>query len=166
MIEAARRCGEDIHVHLMGSSIDADVATSDLLSSGRLRLYGVLDDVGLQRFYDAVDCVAHTETFAGWANLAAEAMACGVPVVCTPHGTAAFAEHERTALVVHDPTPLALAAAFNRFRNQPTLAARLARNAREEIQQFSWPAYSAQLLEMVRSGTTSGRIATVSSRRR
>jgi len=163
LIEAARLCGDDTHVHLMGPSIVADVEASDLLSSGRLQLYGVLDDIGLLRFYDSVDCVAHTETSAGWANIAAEAMACGVPVVCTPPGTAAFAEHERTALVVQDPTPQALAAAFNRLRSDHELAARLARNAREQIQRFSWPAYSARLLEVIRAGREPGRTVSASS---
>jgi hypothetical protein len=108
----------------------------------------VLDESALGRFYAGVDCVAHVETFAGWANLAAEAMASGVPLVATPHGTLAFAEHEKTALVVPEPSPEALAKAILRLRDDPNLARQLAHAGRERIRSFSWNAYSADLLEL------------------
>jgi hypothetical protein len=90
-----------------------------------------------------------TETSAGWANLVAEAMASGVPVVCTPHGTAAFAQHDETALVVLEPTPSALGAAVLRLRADRALSSRLAERARTGIEGYSWDSYARQLLRLI-----------------
>jgi glycosyltransferase involved in cell wall biosynthesis len=148
LIEAVRLCGPDVRLRLFGESQGLAGAGQDLIASGALHLEGVLGESELPGFYAAVDCVVHTETFAGWANLAAEAMACGVPVICTAHGTGAFAEHEETALVVVEPTAAAIAGAILRLKDDPLLAIRLARNARRRIRTFSWTTYSAELLRL------------------
>lgn len=147
LIEIARLCPE-VRLRLFGEAHGLAERAPDLIASGALQCDGVLDEPGLADFYAAVDCVVHTETFAGWANLAAEAMASGVPVVCTPHGTGAFAEHDETALVVAEPMAEAIAAAIRRLQDEPALAVRLARNARRRITKFSWTAYSAELLRL------------------
>jgi hypothetical protein len=152
-LDAARLCG-DVHLHLFGHPGDLAIHARDLLDEGRLQLLGVLDEDELATFYAGLDCVVHTETFAGWANLAAEGMACGVPVICTPHGTGAFADHETTALLVSNPTPHEFAEAIQRLRNDPHLAAHLARNARQRILPFSWTSYSAALLRLMRPQDT------------
>ena len=147
LIEVAR-LRPDVRLRLFGEAHGLAERAPDLLASGALQWDGVLDDSALPGFYAAVDCVVHTEIFAGWANLAAEAMASGVPVVCTPHGTGAFAEHDETALVVAEPMAEAIAAAVRRLQDDPALAIRLARNARRRITRFSWTAYSAELLRL------------------
>src|ERR1700733_14063361 len=154
LLGAVRLCGSDVRVHLFGPPGDLADRNRDLIDDGRLRLLGVLGDNDLASFYASIDCVVHTETFAGWANLVAEGMACGVPVVCTPHGTGAFAEHEVTALVVSDLTAAGFAAAIQRIRNAPNLAGLLARNGRQRILPFSWGAYSAALLRLMRRPDT------------
>lgn len=146
LIEAARLCGPDVHLRLFGQADGLESRSQDLIGSGRLRLEGVLDEAALPGFYSGVDCVVHTETFAGWANLAVEGMASGVPVICTPHGTASFAEDQETALVIREPTAEAVAGAILRLKDDSGLAARLAQNARRRIQGFSWMSYSAKLL--------------------
>ena len=55
--------------------------------------------------YAQADVFVSAERRAGWSNTSAEAMACRVPVVCTPSGTRDFAEDGRTALVVPRPSP-------------------------------------------------------------
>jgi glycosyltransferase involved in cell wall biosynthesis len=120
----------------------------DLVSKGRLELTGPLYGEDLIRFYGQVDCVAMTETFAGWSNLVAEAMASGVPVVCTPHGTTALARHNETALVLDAPTPGALAASLQRLRGDAALCADLAANARKTVERFDWESYSRELLRL------------------
>jgi glycosyltransferase involved in cell wall biosynthesis len=148
LIEAVRRCGPDVRLRLFGQPKDLAARAQDLIDSGRLHLEGVLDEAALPGYYAGLDCVVHTETFAGWANLAAEGMASGVPVICTPHGTRAFAEHGETALVIAEPTAESIAAAIAQLMDDPTLAVRLARNARRRIEKFSWTAYSAELLRL------------------
>lgn len=149
LIEAVRQCGPDVSLRLFGPCDGLADRAQDLAESGRLLLDGVLDESALPGFYAGVDCVVHAETFAGWANLAAEAMASGVPVICTPHGTLAFAEHAETALVIVEPTAEALAGAILQLKNDPSLATRLARNARRAMRPFSWTVYAADLLRLI-----------------
>ena len=148
LLEAARLCGPEVHLRLFGQADGLAECARDLMESGRLDLEGVLDESRLPGFYASVDAVVHTETFAGWANLAAEAMASGVAVICTPHGTGAFAEHEETALLVAEPSAEAIAGAILRLKNDPALAIHLARHARRRISAFSWTGYSADLLRL------------------
>ena len=118
------------------------------VTSGRLELAGPLFGDDLSRFYRDVDCIAMTETRAGWANMVAEAMASGVPVVCTSHGTLAIARHEETALVVAEPTSQMLASAVLRLRDDPDLCQAMAERAREAVEPFSWEAYARDLLRL------------------
>jgi 2-polyprenyl-3-methyl-5-hydroxy-6-metoxy-1,4-benzoquinol methylase len=149
LIEAVRDIGVEAELRLYGPPGDLPSAAVDLIESGRLRLLGPLSESQLPGFYRDLDCVVHTRTHAGWANLAAEAMACGVPVVCSPHGTLAFAEHEETALVIQEPSAGAIGAAIDRLRRDPRLARRLSHNARERISRFSWERYTAELLRLM-----------------
>ena len=149
LIEAVRDIGFEAELRLYGPAGDLPSAAADLVDSGRLKLLGPLSEPQLPGFYRDLDCVVHTRTHAGWANLAAEAMACGIPVVCTPHGTLAFAEHEQTALVIQEPGAEAIRAAIDRLRRDPRLAGRLSDNARRRISGFSWERYTAELLMLM-----------------
>ena len=123
---------------------------TSLISEKRLEILGpLLGDQALYDFYQRVDCVAMTETFAGWANLAAESMACGIPVVCTAHGTTAFAFDNETALLV-DPTPESLSKALTRLRTDFSLCTNLAINARRVISKYTWEKYAQLLLKLIK----------------
>jgi len=74
----------------------------------------------------------------GWANVAAEAMACGVPVICTSVATEDFAVHEKTALVVPRKDSQAVADAIVRLIDEPKLVKELTTNASKKIAKFSW----------------------------
>ncbi len=124
-------------------------AYRELVEAGRLQLTGPLHGDDLRCFYREVDCVVMTEPNAGWSNLVAEAMASGVPVVCTPHGTSAIARHEVTALVVNSPEPAALSEAVRRLRNDKDLCAHLAERARTAAEHYSWEEYARQLLRLL-----------------
>jgi glycosyltransferase involved in cell wall biosynthesis len=137
---------------------------SDLVEAGRLELVGPLDDDALASFYHEVDCVAATERFAGWSNLAAEAMASGRPVVCTSHGTSAFARDGDTALVVSEPTPIELATAIRRLIESPTLCSHLAARAYREMAQYSWSEYTHRLLTLLDPWIASWRSGSIERR--
>ena len=120
-----------------------------LVDTGRIELPGTLAEDALPAFYAGVDCVAMTELHAGWSNLVAEAMASGVPVVCTGHGTVAFAFNQETALVVDTPTPACLASAINALWRDVQLAEKLRAAASRVISQYTWEKYAAGLLELI-----------------
>jgi len=132
-------------LRLFGDPREARSLGGDLLQCGRLELVGLLDEEELASYYSGLDCIVHTETFAGWSNLAAEALACGLPLICTPHGTGAFAEHEKTALVV-EPHAEAIKSALERLCSDRILAQSLSRLGREKIELFSWERYARELL--------------------
>ncbi len=149
LIDAVRQMPSEVELRLFGPPGDLPVAAADLVAADRLRLLGPLDESQLPGFYRDLDCVVHTRTFAGWSNLAAEAMASGVPVICTPHGTLAIAEHERTALVIEEPGTEAIRTAIDRLRLDPHLGPLLSHNARQRIVDFSWERYTAALLKLM-----------------
>jgi len=97
------------------------------------------------------DIFISAELRAGWSNTSAEAMACGVPVVCTPSGTRDFAFHNETALVVPLAWPFLLRRALRRLLLDEGLRQRLARAGHEKIREFTWGALADRLVEIFRS---------------
>lgn len=149
LVAALAMLPESVKLRLYGpDKAELAAAHAGLVASGRLQLVGAKDEDALRAFYDDVDCVVSSEAHAGWANLAAEAMASGVPVVCTRHGTAAFARDGETALVV-EPEAAAIASAIERLRGDAALCRDLAGHARDAIAAFSWPRYSRALLALL-----------------
>jgi glycosyltransferase involved in cell wall biosynthesis/predicted O-methyltransferase YrrM len=149
LIEAVRELGAGIELRLFGDSGHVHPSTFDLVQSGALKLVGPLSESGLQDFYNDLDCVVHTETFAGWSNLAAEALAAGVPLICTSHGTRAFAVHDETALILSEPSTDEICGAIRRIRSSADLRASLSRRGRSVISRFSWETYATALLRMM-----------------
>lgn len=149
LVEAVRLSTPEVRLRLFGAPGALADSARDLIDSGRLELLGPLEEAELPSLYAGIDCVVHTETFAGWANIVAEAMASGVPAICTPNGTLSIAIHEETALVVAEPDPRAIAAAIARLKDDAELTVRLTRNARRQVAPFSWVSYSAELLRLI-----------------
>ncbi len=123
---------------------------ADLVHAKRLEFVGHVAEVDLPAFYHGCDCILHLESFAGWANIVAEAMACGIPVVCSAAGTAAIAEHGVTALVVSPEDPAAAAAAIAAVQTDPDAAIARASIARSRILGFGWEAYGSAFLAAAR----------------
>jgi glycosyltransferase involved in cell wall biosynthesis len=101
--------------------------------------------------YGQADAFVSAERRAGWANTAAEAMACGVPVVCTPSGSRDFAVHGETALVAPLPVSWLLRRQLRRLIEEPELRRRLAEAGLRRIQDFTWARLADHLLEIFRS---------------
>jgi len=76
-------------------------------------------------------------------------MASGVPVICTRHGTTAFAYHEKTALVIDHPSSVNLAASIRRLQNDLVLCEDLSSRGRKVIESYSWDAYTKDLLSII-----------------
>ncbi len=97
--------------------------------------------------FGQADVFVSAEWRAGWANTAAEAMACGVPVVCTPSGSRDFAENGRTALVAPFPLAGPVRKRIERLIEDAPLRRRLAEAGLERIRDFTWARLADRLLE-------------------
>lgn len=105
-----------------------------------------LSQTALADLYAGADVFVSAELSAGWSNPVAEAMACRVPVVCTPAGSAALATDGETALVVPRRNSWRLAQALRRLRDDEGLRVRLAQAGEQRVQQFGWPRVCDRLL--------------------
>jgi len=95
--------------------------------------------------YSQADVFVSAEWRAGWSNPTAEAMACGVAVVCTRSGTEDFAFPGKTALVVRWPLPFLLARNIEKLMQDDQLRRRLAEAGRQKILEFTWEALARRL---------------------
>lgn len=96
--------------------------------------------------YGRADLFVEASWQAGWNNPVVEAMACGVPVVCTAiGGVRDFAFDERTALLVPPRDPEAMAAAILRMVDDDTLRDRLRGEALCHVRSFSWDESAARM---------------------
>ncbi len=149
LLDAVRALPPVFEVKLFGNPKDLASRASDLIREGRLKLLGPLPEQDLPNYYSTLDCVVHAESAAGWANLAAEAMAAGVPLICTNPGTRAFAENGVTAIVLDGGDSEQMAAAIWRLHEDKELAQRLSMNGRARISRFTWNNYTADLLDLI-----------------
>lgn len=110
--------------------------------------------------YCRADLFVDAQWYAGWNNPVVEAMACGVPVVCSDiGGVEDFARHERTALLVPPRDPQRLAAAIERMIAAPELRRELAAAALAETARFDWDRAAAEFLALLgrRAGASTGK---------
>ena len=86
----------------------------------------------------------------GWCNPVAEAMACGVPVVCTETPcTSAFAINGETCLTVPMGDSVKMRAAIDKLLAEPEYAAKLAANALKHISTFSYEIIGKRLEQAI-----------------
>jgi len=100
--------------------------------------------------YTAADLFVEASSQAGWNNPAAEAMACGVPLICTDiGGVQDFASDGTTALLVPPGDIDALAAAILRMAADAELRARLVSAGLASIARFDWDRSAERLIEIL-----------------
>jgi glycosyltransferase involved in cell wall biosynthesis len=104
----------------------------------------------LAQLYSSCDVFVSAEKKAGWANTTAEAMACGLPVVCTRSGTRDIAAHLETAWVARWRHQYFMGKGIRALHGDPDLAHRLRDNALERVRRFSWSHVVDQLESVVR----------------
>ncbi|MBI2923458.1 MAG: glycosyltransferase family 4 protein [Planctomycetes bacterium] len=95
------------------------------------------DQDELVQHYRDSDVLVTMERTAGWSNPAAEAMACGVPVICTKCGTQDFADAS-TALVVPVDDVEALMGALRDVREKPAEAQVRVQEGLKRIRAYEW----------------------------
>lgn len=105
----------------------------------------------LPSIYASCDVFVNAERKAGWTNTVAEAMACGVPVVCTRSGTLDMAQHLETAWVVRWRHPWFFRTGVEMLRDDEPLSTRLSKQALAQMEQFGWPRVADRLLGVIAS---------------
>jgi GT2 family glycosyltransferase/glycosyltransferase involved in cell wall biosynthesis len=110
-------------------------------------------DDRLSELYSQGGLYLLTSTHEGFGLTAAEAMACGCPVVATrADGNEEFCLHGETALTAAPGDAEQLARHCHRVLTDPALAAELGRNGRCFIQQYTWDRVIERLDREFRSG--------------
>lgn len=100
--------------------------------------YIALPQERMAELYSQADIFVSAEKRAGWSNPCAEAMACKVPVVCTPSGTKDFATDGRTALVFRFRYPFLIAKKIQRLIEDRDLRKRIRDRGYRKIQEYTW----------------------------
>jgi glycosyltransferase involved in cell wall biosynthesis len=121
-----------------------------------LVFHGALEKERVREFFWSIDVMVCAEEDGGWSNPAAEAMACGAPLVCTDAGTIDYAIDGETALVVPRRDPVAIAAAIERLHRDPELARRLRAAGLQRIRGFGWAQVARGLLDALQDARLDG----------
>jgi predicted nucleic acid-binding Zn-ribbon protein len=109
--------------------------------------HGPLTREGVRDLLHEMDLFIAAEEDAGWSNPAVEAMACGVPVICTEAGTTDFAFDGETAIVVPFQDPDAIASAARRLWNEPEAGDAMRDRALAQVRDFDWPRVARRILD-------------------
>jgi L-malate glycosyltransferase len=132
--------------------LEADIRklVSDLNLTG-VNFTGVASRQEIGKYYDEADIFINASWLDNMPLSVIEAFAAGTPVVTTsPECMPYLVEHERTGLLSPVGDEKALAANVVRLLRDPALAARLARNAHQESQRYTWEAVRKQWLDTYR----------------
>jgi 2-polyprenyl-3-methyl-5-hydroxy-6-metoxy-1,4-benzoquinol methylase len=152
LISALRLLPERFVLRLFGPGPDLKDDCRDLIEAGRIESCGALLDEHLAAYYHTLDCFVSPETNAGWSNAVAEAMASGVPVICTAHGTAEFARDGENALLLSTIEPQEIADKIRQLDQSSELRQKLTEVARVTISKYDWKSYARGLEALFHSG--------------
>ena len=137
-----------------GSAGEAEIAHLRALADGlgvrnRVTLVEPQPHDQLARFYQAADLLVMPSRSETFGLVAAEAQACGLPVVASRIGGIPFVVADRkSGLLVEVGDEPGFAHAMERILTDPDLKAELAAGALVKSQEFSWKATADRLLEL------------------
>jgi len=101
---------------------------------------GRIEPEAMPALYDAADIFVNSSVIDNQPVSILEAFAAGLPVVSTPVGDIpAMMRNQRNGTLVPRDDPAAMAAAIALLLDAPGEAVTMARRAREEVEQYTWP---------------------------
>ena len=119
------------------------------LNLANVNFVGVVSRQKIGQCYDRADIFVNASNLDNMPVSVLEAFAAGTPVVTTePEGMKYIVAHEHTGLLSKPGDAAALAKNIFRVLKEPDLAARLAQNAYEESNRYSWTAIREQWLKV------------------
>jgi glycosyltransferase involved in cell wall biosynthesis len=158
LLEAVAKVRTERHVELVivgrprsDSLVPATIERLGL--EGAVTLAGVVGAERLVELAAEAEVAVVPSLYEGFSLPAVEAMACGVPLVCTTGGALpeVAGRHGHTALLVPPNDPGALAAAIGRALDDGGLRRRLADAGRERVvERYSWRATAEATVEQYR----------------
>jgi D-inositol-3-phosphate glycosyltransferase len=138
-----------------GSGLDHPDDLADLTRSLALtdvvRFVPPVSQADLAGWYSAATLVAVPSYNESFGLVAAEAQACGTPVVAAAvGGLTTVVDHQRSGLLLETHDPAAWSHALERVAADPGHRARLAAGALVQAEQFTWEATAQQTLDVYR----------------
>jgi glycosyltransferase involved in cell wall biosynthesis len=116
----------------------------------QIAVFPRVDQSTLARLYRDADVFVFPSLYEGFSRAIVEAMASGLPIVCTPVGVAGDAlKHEESALFIAKRSAPAIADAVRRLRDDPVLAATLARAAGEKALDYTLHDVSRRTIDVI-----------------
>ena len=135
----------DVHLTMVGvdkgdgSLQRASDLAAQLSVAGRVEFQGAVPKDQVPKVLSAFDVFLNTTNVDNTPVTVTEAMACGLCVVTTNVGGIPYlVDHDRDGLLVAPDDPAAMAEAVMRVLDDPVLAERLSRQARQKAEQFDW----------------------------
>jgi glycosyltransferase involved in cell wall biosynthesis len=145
-VRTLRRRGLDVELQLFDAARDGGRDPRIGFEPGvPWRFYLDLPQERMAAMYGAADVFVSAERRAGWSNTAAEAAACGVPLVCTRSGTEDFAVDGESAIVVPARGSFWLVRALGALARDGELRERMGREAARRMREFTWDALCARM---------------------
>lgn len=96
----------------------------------------------LPKVFQGADVFVLPTLVEGMPMVVLEAMACGLPVIGTPHGPSEVVRDGIDGIIVPPGDAEALRAALQRLKEDPMLRAEMGRNARERASTFTWERFA------------------------
>lgn len=109
-----------------------------------------LQQDALARLYRSCDVFVSAERRAGWNNTVAEAMACGVPVVCTTAGTGDLVLPGETAWLVRWRHAWFFSRALVHLARDPRRRSDMRRAALQRVRAYSWAHVARRIEDIAR----------------
>jgi glycosyltransferase involved in cell wall biosynthesis len=142
VLEAARRMKGRAHFRMVGAVAASDTAARDLRA--HVEVVGAVPRSEILAHYAWADVFLLPSLCEGSATVTYEAMACGLPVVCTPNTGSTVRDGVEGFLVpVRDPD--AVAGRLDWLAGSAGLLSRMAKAARERAGEFTLAKYSERL---------------------
>jgi len=111
------------------------------MATSGVRFVGRVQPAEMPSLFDVADVFVNASVVDNQPVSILEAFASGLPVISTPAGDIpSMVRHEETGLLVPPASPDAMAAAIVQTLERPERALQMARQAREELQRYTWPA--------------------------